>query len=149
MKITNEELLTISIFKNAAQDYVEAILINNTYRKKALEKFITSGAYDISAETGQYIVDKLQEEINICRNVINSFLASDNEKMYVNQRKIVPWVLRTIVSVKYSCELKLTYEKKIRKIFVIWSKSKSHLKWRDKPFKMEYITNSERGVVNA
>lgn len=107
MKITNEELLTINIYKNAAQEYVEAILINNTYRKRQLERFITSGAYDISPETGQYIVDKLQEEINICRNIINSFLVSDNEKMYVNQRKIVPWILRMIISMKYPGDLKL------------------------------------------
>lgn len=115
MKITNEELLTINIYKNAAQEYVEAILINNTYRKRQLERFITSGAYDISPETGQYIVDKLQEEINICRNIINSFLASDNEKMYVNQRKIVPWILRMIISMKYPGELTFTSEQKDQK----------------------------------
>lgn len=115
MKITNEELLTISIYKKAAQEYVEAILINNTYRKRQLERFITSGAYDISPETGQYIVDKLQEEINICRNIINSFLASDSEKMYVNQRKIVPWILKMIISMKYLGELTFTSEQKDQK----------------------------------
>lgn len=97
-----ENDLIVQIYLQAAEDYVEALITNDIVNQIANRKFLESGSYEIKPETGKYIVEQLPKEISIAENICSSLAASKSQEMYLNQRKVVIWIMKMLVAIKYS-----------------------------------------------
>lgn len=97
-----ENDLIVQIYLSAAEDYVAALINNDLVEQMINKKFLESGSFEIKPETGKYIAEQLPVEVRIAENTCSSLLASKETEMYLNQRKVVVWILKMLVAIKYS-----------------------------------------------
>lgn len=97
-----ENDLIVQIYLSAAEDYVAALINNDLVEQMINRKFLESGSFEIKPETGKYIAEQLPVEVRIAENTCSSLLASKETEMYLNQRKVVVWILKMLVAIKYS-----------------------------------------------
>lgn len=97
-----ENDLIVQIYLSAAEDYVAALITNDLVEQMINKKFLESGSFEIKPETGKYIAEQLPVEVRIAENTCSSLLASKEKELYINQRKVVVWILKMLVAIKYS-----------------------------------------------
>ena len=108
-----ENDLIVQIYLSAAEDYVAALINNDLVEQMINRKFLESGSFEIKPETGKYIAEQLPVEVRIAENTCSSLLASKETEMYLNQRKVVVWILKMLVAIKYSSLFEVKSKKPI------------------------------------
>ncbi len=108
-----ENDLIVQIYLSAAEDYVAALINNDLVEQMVNRRFLESGSFEIKPETGKYIAEQLPVEVSIAENTCSSLVASKEKEMYINQRKVVVWILKMLVAIKYSSLFEVRTEKPI------------------------------------
>ena len=106
--------LVLAIYKQAARDYIEALVCGDRYAKKKQNKeFLISGAYGINPKIGERIVNSCTAETKAAEKFLDSFLDGDLKKIPVDP-DISLNILRTVISTPYYrslISLRLQHEK--------------------------------------
>ena len=110
--------LVNAIYKQAANDYMKALIMENERGIKEAETFLLSGAYlQDEDRKGAYLVERCREEVKIAEKFIIDFLKSDSKEIEVDTSAISANVLRIAV---YNCyKTCSTRTKKDDKLYLI------------------------------
>lgn len=85
------------IYRQAAIDYIHALVSCNNQSIEQIGNFLTSGAYYKERGQGEYVKRKCLEEIRVSKNFVDNFLKSDEEKIKIDERKISIVVLKIVI----------------------------------------------------
>lgn len=98
-----------ALYKQTAKDYVIALLTDDEETLEEIEDFMESGLY-LDIDAGKGILYKCKNEMSIAERFIKAFLESDSKKIEIDKTKILIWVLRLIISVRYDKRLKIKFD---------------------------------------
>ena len=105
--------LVLAVYKQAAKDYVEALVCGDPYAKRTIKQFLVSGAFGINPKIGERIVNSCTAETKAAKKFLDSFLDGDLKKIPVDP-DISLNILRTVISTPYYrslISLRLQHEK--------------------------------------
>ena len=93
--------LVDAIYKQAAQDYAVSIIRKDYSEKRSIENFFRSGAYCVSRQTGEYILQKTKSETKLALKILKDFYESDSEEIQIDGKKVSINIIRTLLYYRY------------------------------------------------
>lgn len=112
------ENLINSIYAQAAEDYVDALLKYDEKEKKETKEFLESGAYFRNPNYGKWIINHLEKELKDEISFCAKFLNENTQKTFIDEREHVVDILQKVILRLYRGKLSLRFSRNKHKFYL-------------------------------